>query len=131
MSGFGRKQQPRAVYEKRKSERSVTTASATLVTTADRRSVTLVDISKGGAGLRAGSAPERGRDVQLRVGGHTLFGRVWWKKDGAFGLRFDETLSEEAWRTVVEAIRAVAAQECALAREVALAALSNKPPAQT
>ena len=94
MSGFGRKKIVRPVIQKRRSNRSAAAASVTVWTTAACGSVTLVDLSTGGAGLTGPTPPQKGRDVQLRIGDHTLFGEVAWRNDEAFGLRFDEALDE-------------------------------------
>lgn len=95
-----------AVREKRKAARSVAGIPATVVTTVSRIPATVEDISANGAGMTSNTPPPRARDVELRVAGATLFGRVLWRCDERFGVNFEQPLSIDEWEMVDAAIRA-------------------------
>lgn len=111
MSSFGRKTKPSVVVNKRREKRSETAVSAAVSTTTARTSATLVDLSTSGAGLLSPAPPRRGRDIELRINGRTLFGDVAWTRDNAFGLRFAEALDERSWRDVVRAVAEAEAEQ--------------------
>ncbi|MDC8755936.1 PilZ domain-containing protein [Erythrobacter sp. sf7] len=95
-------------------------AGAVVMTTASRMSAVMIDISSSGAGLAGCVPPQRGRDVQLRVGGYTLFGQVVWRRDETFGVKFEEALTDDEWTIVDAAIREVGEQKCMSNCEVTL-----------
>ena len=64
--------------------------TATLCTTSRRQSVTLRNISSGGAMIEAPSLPEVGRIVQLKRGAIDVLATIVWAKDGRAGLEFFE-----------------------------------------
>ena len=106
MSGFGRKRTTGVPREKRRSSREALEVSATVVTTASRKSAIVADISIGGAGLLTTAPPKVGRDMQIRVAGHTLFGAVAWTSENALGVRFDEKLNDHISIKLNEAVTA-------------------------
>lgn len=97
--------------EKRRAKRAATTASATVLTTACRVHAAVVDLSSGGAGLIGSAPPSEGQDVQLRMGGHTLFGAVAWQQENAFGVRFEHTLDHHDWSTIDAVIKQAEAEK--------------------
>lgn len=106
MSGFGRKKATGVSSDKRRSRREGLKVSATAVTTASRSAVTVTDISVGGAGLLSPKPPKVGRDMQIRVAGHTLFGAVAWTGEDSFGVSFDKNLDDHTSLKLDEAVTA-------------------------
>lgn len=106
VSDFGRKKATGVPREKRRASREALEVSATAVTTASRCTVTVTDISVGGAGLISPTPPKVGRDMQIRVAGYTLFGAVTWTSEDAFGVSFDKDLDVQASAKLDEATTA-------------------------
>lgn len=86
----------------------------------------LVDISAGGAQLSDCAPPQRGRDIQVRIAGHTLFGGVVWRKDESFGVKFEEALGEVEQASINAAIEQAKREQIAASCEVTVLPKSNR-----
>ena len=126
MSGFGKKRIVHAPPEKRKATRSSVEAGAIVMTTASRLSAVMIDISASGAGLSGCVPPQRGRDVEVLIGGHALFGQVVWRRDEAFGVKFEVPLTHDELAAIDAAIRQVTEQERIATCEIAILGSVNK-----
>ena len=129
MAGFGNKMKVIARRENRRANRMNANAPAIIQTTASRLAVTIVNISASGARLIASDHPPSRQDVQLKVNGLSLFGRIAWRREKAFGVRFDETLHDYSPAEIHEAVEEASAHNSEFDREAVLRDLMNKPPA--
>lgn len=129
MAGFGNKKQEIARREKRRAARATANAPAIIQTTATRLPVTIVNISASGARLIASDHPPSRQDVQLKVNGLSLFGRIAWRRDKIFGVRFDEALHEYSPAEIHDAVEEASTQNSEFDRDAALRELMNKLPA--
>ncbi|WP_296722764.1 PilZ domain-containing protein [Erythrobacter sp.] len=111
MSDLGQNKAVEAMLEKRTSQRAATAASAIVLTNACRVDAAVADLSSGGAGLIGSTPPREGQEVQIRMGGHTLFGAVAWQKDSAFGVTFEDTLGNHDWSIIDEIVRLAEAEK--------------------
>ena len=127
MLHFGRKKTNPALREKRRTERSSSSAIADIETPSSREPVTIIDISAGGARLLGSNTPPSRQDVRLNVNGLSVFGAIIWRKDNFFGLRFDDTLNEHGSDEIYQAIKDAEVERSAFDRETVLQKLANKP----
>ncbi len=79
------------INERRNVERKATKASGRLTIDGREQSVQLLDISIGGAALRAKDAPQPGKQFRLRIGAIDVKGRVISTIDGITRLQFNLT----------------------------------------
>lgn len=128
MAGFGNKRQEILRREKRRAARMNANAPAIIQTTASRLHVTIINISASGARLIASEYPPSRQDVQLKVNGLSLFGRIAWRRDKTFAVRFDEALHEYSTAEIHSAVEEASAQNSQFDREAVLRALMNKLP---
>ena len=126
MTDFGKRHEKSAVSDRRRTSRTPVSAGAIVMTTASRLSAVLVDISEGGAQLTGCLPPQRGRDVQIRIAGHTLFGGIAWRKDETFGVKFEEALGHHELAMIDTAIMQAKCEERATGCEVTLLPKSNR-----
>ena len=128
MKGFGNKTQVIARRENRRATRMNANAPAIIQTTASCLAVTIVNISASGARLIASHHPPSRQDVQLKVNGLSLFGRIAWRREKAFGVRFDEALHNYSPAEIHEAVEEASAHNNEFDREAVLRELMNKAP---
>lgn len=128
MTGFGNKMQVVARREKRRATRMNANAPAIIQTTASRLAVTIVNISASGARLITSDYPPSRQDVQLKVNGLSLFGRIAWRRDKTIGMRFDEALHNYSPAEIHEAVEEASALNNEFDREAVLKELMNKVP---
>lgn len=110
MSDLGANNAVKAMPETRTSKRAATGASAIALTSACRVDAAVADLSSGGAALIGSTVPREGQDVQIRIGGHTLFGAVASQKDNAFGVKFEGTLGKGDWSIIDEVVKLAEAE---------------------
>lgn len=128
MTGFGRKGLKRVSLqpsEQRASGRSAARLPAILETPAARLSVTLVNVSRGGACVKGTNLPKAGRFAKLRVGGVSAFGEIVWREGGACGLRFDKKLKAEDAEDLHQAAQESAAEGMSVEHRRAMDAWLN------
>jgi hypothetical protein len=128
MTGFGNKIQVIARRENRRAHRVNANAPAVVQTTACQFAVTIVNISASGARLIASDHPPSRQDVQLKVNGLSLFGRIAWRRQKAFGVRFDDALHDYSPAEIHEAVEEASAHNYDFDREAVLSELMNKVP---
>jgi hypothetical protein len=80
---------------RRKMARDPAPLLAVLSTLTCDRHVGLVNVSRGGAQLKAPDLPAVGEDVMLKADGIKCFGRVAWSKGRQCGIEFDSPISAD------------------------------------
>ncbi|MGE0179203.1 MAG: PilZ domain-containing protein [Sphingomonas sp.] len=75
--------------------------AARLILVSGERSVSIRDLSLGGARIAGEDLPAIGTDIMLKRGDFESFGTIAWLSNGQAGIAFDELLDDEA----VEAIQ--------------------------
>jgi len=94
-------------------------------TTASRIPVTIVNISASGARFVASNPLPSRQDLMLYVNGISLFGRIIWRRDSTFAMKFEEGLHEHSPAEIFKAVDEQSARSSAFDREATLAALMN------
>lgn len=125
MARFGRKIVKQSVREKRRSERKETSVSAIVETPASRQPATVTDISQEGARFEGSIPPLARRDVRVRLAGRTVFGSVAWRSEKAFGVRFEDPLTQDDKTAIDLAAQNEQAERCGLERDTSLQELAN------
>lgn len=128
MTGFGRKVRAGLAGNKRKTERSITFASAIVETPASRHHVTIIDISQYGARISGTMPSVARRELRIRVNEIDLFGTVAWRKDNSLGIKFEEILSDHNSTDICKVVVSAEAYSRQFDREASLQALANGPP---
>ncbi len=127
---FGKKPPPAAAAtrEKRRAKRLPANAPAIVQTTASRLQVTIVNISVSGARLVTEEEPPDRQDVQVIINGVCLFGRITWRRDKTFAVKFEEGLQGHPPAEILRAVEEANVPRYEFDREEVLAALANRPP---
>lgn len=82
--------------ETRRFARQPMLLAARLVLVSGERSVSIRDLSLGGARIAGEDLPTVGTDVMLKRGDFESFGTIAWISDGQAGIAFDDVLDESA-----------------------------------
>lgn len=130
MPAFGSRKHARFGAEKRQAFRSKANAPAIIQTTATRMPVTISDISATGARVVSSHKPPSRQDVQLYVNGLWFFGRIAWRREWAFGVKFEEGIHDYSPAEIHEAVEEATAQNNKFDREAVLSELMNKEPSR-
>lgn len=128
MPAFGNRKLAKFGAEKRRAVRFKANAPAIIQTTASRMPVTISDISATGARVVSSHKPPFRQDVRLYVNGLWLFGRIAWRRERAFGVKFEDGLHDFSPAEIHEAVEEATAQNNAFDREAVLSELMNKEP---
>ena len=128
MAGFGNRKPLRSGTEKRRAFRSKANAPAIVQTTATRMPVTISDISATGARVVSSRMPPTRQDVQLYVNGLWLFGTIAWRREKAFGVKFEDGLHDYSPGEIHEAVEQATEQNTEFDREAVLSELMNQEP---
>jgi hypothetical protein len=80
---------------RRKTARKSAPLLAVLSTPTCDRHVGLVNVSGGGARLKAPDLPAAGEDVVLKADGFKSFGHVAWSEGGQCGITFESSVSAD------------------------------------
>lgn len=128
MSAFGKRKQQQVSGEKRRAPRSKTNAPAIVQTTASRLPVTISNLSATGARVVSSGFPPTRQDVRLYVNGLWLFGRIAWRREKAFGVKFEKGLHDYSPAEIHKAVEEASAQNDEFDREAVLSELMNKEP---
>lgn len=126
MSNFGKMQRRQIVSEKRRAPRHKANAPAIIQTTVSQFDVTISDVSASGARVVSRCAPPSRQDVRLYVNGLWLFGRIAWRREKAFGIKFDEGLNDHSPTELQNAVAQASASNYQFDREAVLSELTNK-----
>ena len=127
---FGKRGSEAGVREKRRATRLNANAPAVVQTTAYQLSATIVNISSSGARLIAQDRPPPRQDVQVIVNGLYLFGRIAWRRDKAFGVRFDEGSHGYTPDQIYQAVEEANVPNYEFDRDVILSSLINRDPVE-
>lgn len=84
-----------AQQERRRSARFTIDIPVTLRTISGDRECRMANISDNGAKLETDTPPREGISGWLVMGGEEIFCKVIWSKDGACGIEFERSLSED------------------------------------
>lgn len=125
---FGNRQTAGAMREKRRARRANVNAPAVVQTTAARLHATIVNISASGARLVASDCPPSRQDVQIVVNGVRLFGRIAWRRDKAFGVKFDDGIQDYTAAQILRAVEEASVPVYEFDRDAILAGLANQQP---
>lgn len=125
---FGKKPPAAATREKRGAKRSPANAPAIVQTTASRLKVTIVNISISGARLITEEGVPDRQDVQVIVNGVCIFGRITWRRDKTFAVKFEEGLQGHSRAEILRAVEEANVPRYEFDREEVLSALANRPP---
>lgn len=130
MSAFGKRKIEQAEREKRRAPRSKANAPAIIQTTASRLTCVISDISATGARVVSSDSPPSRQDVRLYVNGLWLFGRIAWRREKAFGVKFEESLNDFSPADLHKAVQEASAHNDDFYRESVLSELMNKQPSR-
>ena len=125
---FGKRQPALANHEKRRAARSSVNAPAVVQTTAFHLQTTIVNISATGARLIAEDRPPPRQDVLLVVNGIDLFGKIVWRRNNAFGIKFEDDLHDYSPDEILQAVKEASIPIYEFDRDVILANLVNQEP---
>jgi PilZ domain len=123
---FGKRKPAGVGGEKRRASRSIANAPAIIETTATRLPVTISDISATGARLVSFGSPPHRQDVRLYVNGLWLFGRIAWRRERAFGVKFEQGIDVYSPAEIHKAVEEASANNGGFDREAILSELMNK-----
>lgn len=127
MSGFRKRNNGQPSDEKRKAPRFKANAPALIQTTASQLPVTISDISVTGARVVSSAPPPSRQDVRLYVNGIWLFGRIAWRREKVFGVKFDDSLNDYCPDELKKAVVEASMHRDEFDREATLSGLYNKP----
>lgn len=114
--------------EKRIAPRFKANAPALIQTTASQLPVTISDISATGARVVSSGPPPSRQDVRLYVNGIWLFGRIAWRRERAFGVKFDDGFNNYCPDELQKAVAEASVHGNEFDREAILSNLVNKEP---
>lgn len=112
--------------EKRQAPRYKANAPAIVQTTASQLHVTISDISANGARVVSSGSPPTRQDVRLYVNGIWLFGRIAWRRERAFGVKFESDLSDHSPAELHKAVVEASVHNDTFDREAVVLELLNK-----
>lgn len=130
MSDFGKKNKVQQSGEKRIAPRFKANAPALIQTTASQLPVTISDISATGARVVSSGPPPSRQDVRLYVNGIWLFGRIAWRREKAFGVKFDDGINDYCPDELHKAVAEASMHGNEFDREAILSDLANKEPSR-
>lgn len=103
--------------ETRRFARQPMLLAARLILVSGERSVSIRDLSLGGARVAGEDLPAIGTDVMLKRGEFESFGTIAWLANGQAGIAFDEELDDEAVDAVQQPVRPTEPQQTGFGRK--------------
>ena len=98
-------------FEIRRFARQPMLLAARLILVSGERSVSIRDLSQGGARISGEDLPPVGTDVMLKRGDFECFGSIAWALDGQAGIAFDDLIDEAMIVAIQEPARPTEARQ--------------------